>query len=220
MLSTRTFAGRSRLFPAHVLSTASRSRPTITSSIHEYSSPKFHTSTPKMDQNNLDSDTISNITRKENQITGQPNPVKGGPTAQAQKHVNESLSDSKVVSDITKGEENITHHGGPVPGGPAAFVISQATQAAKAAQQPSNQTHTGTLDSETISRITHAESELTGKVEPVKGGPTAQAQKHVGEPIGRNLHDITEAEKALTGGERVKGGPTAAAQSELSKARS
>lgn len=173
-----------------------------------------------MDQHKLNSETISTITHKENEITGQSNPVKGGPTAQAQKHANESLSDSKVVSDITKGEENITHHGGPVPGGPAAFVISQATQAAKAAQNPAKQNHTGTLDSETISRVTHAESELTGQAEPLKGGPTAQAQKHAGEPIGRNLHDITEAEKTITGGERVKGGPTAAAQSELSKSQS
>jgi hypothetical protein len=55
----------------------------------------------------------------------------------------------------------------------------------------------------------------------VKGGPTAQAQKHVGENINSdNLHDITEGEKKITGGERVKGGPTATAQSELGKSRS
>lgn len=181
-----------------------------------------------MDQHNLNSETISNITQKENQLTGQTDPVKGGPTAQAQKHAKESLTNNpKAVSDITKGEESITHQGGPVPGGPAAFIISQATQAAKEAQQPDNQqqqqqqqTHTGTLDSDTISRITHAENQLTGETQPVKGGPIAQAQKHAGEPIAPNLHDITEAEKAITGGERVKGGPTSAAQSELSKSRS
>lgn len=183
-----------------------------------------------MDQHNLDSNTISQVTQRESQLTGQPDPVKGGPTAQAQKHANESLANPKIASDITKGEDSITHHGGPVPGGPAAFIISQTTQAAQDAQQqqPGQQQQqqqqasapTGTLDSNTISRITHAESELTGQAEPLKGGPTAQAQKHVGEPIGPNLHDITEAEKGITGGERVKGGPTSAAQSELSKSRS
>lgn len=175
-------------------------------------------------QHKLNAETISEITHKESQLTGQAEPIKGGPTAQAQKHANESLSQAKVVSNITKGEDNITHQGGPVAGGPTAFVISQATQAAKnaAGQQPQQHSdeHSGTLDSETISRITHAESQLTGQDGPVKGGPTAQAQKHAGEPIGRNLHDITEAEKTITGGERVKGGPTAAAQSELSRARS
>lgn len=72
-----------------------------------------------------------------------------------------------------------------------------------------------------ISAITEAEKGLTGDDRPVKGGPTAQAQKHVGEDINsENLHDITEGEKKITGGERVKGGPTAQAQSELGKSRS
>lgn len=53
----------------------------------------------------------------------------------------------------------------------------------------------------------------------MKGGPTAQAQKHAGEPINAStLHDITEGEKAVAG-DRVKGGPTATAQSELAKSR-
>jgi hypothetical protein len=77
------------------------------------------------------------------------------------------------------------------------------------------------LDSNTISAITDAEKRLTGSEEPVKGGPTAQAQKHANEPINpQNLHDITEGEKKITGGQRVKGGPTATAQSELSRSRS
>lgn len=56
---------------------------------------------------------------------------------------------------------------------------------------------------------------------PVEGGPTAQAQRHAGEPIGSgNLHDITEGEKKITGETgAIKGGPTAAAQSELGKSR-
>lgn len=54
---------------------------------------------------------------------------------------------------------------------------------------------------------------------PVKGGPTAQAQKHAGETISsQTLHDITEGEKKIAG-DRVKGGPTATAQSELAKSR-
>ena len=74
------------------------------------------------------------------------------------------------------------------------------------------------LDSETISKITEKEKELTGEDAPVSGGPTAQAQSHAGETINsRTLHDITEGEKAVTGGERVKGGPTSTAQSILSK---
>lgn len=83
------------------------------------------------------------------------------------------------------------------------------------------QSHTGKLDSETIARITKAERDLTGQPTPVQGGPTAQAQRHAGEPIGSaNLHDITEGEKRVSGRDHaVKGGPTSTAQSELSKAR-
>lgn len=81
------------------------------------------------------------------------------------------------------------------------------------------QTHTGKLDGQTISEINAAEKELTGQSAPVKGGPTAQAQKHANEPINAStLHDITEGEKAVAG-DRVKGGPTATAQSELAKSR-
>lgn len=83
-----------------------------------------------------------------------------------------------------------------------------------------NDTHTGTLDSSTISKITDAEKKITGQDEPIKGGPTAQAQSRSGEPItSEALHDITEGEKKVTGGERVKGGPTSTAQSELAQSR-
>ena len=81
--------------------------------------------------------------------------------------------------------------------------------------------HSGKLDSATISAINEAEAELTGNKQPMAGGPTSQAQSHAGEEINsQNLHDITEGEKKVTGGERVAGGPTATAQSELSKSRS
>lgn len=78
-----------------------------------------------MAQKNLDSQTISEITHKENELTGQPEPIQGGPTAEAQKHANQKLS-AQRVSDIAKGEEAITGQGGPVVGGPAAFAQSEA----------------------------------------------------------------------------------------------
>ncbi|KUI64545.1 hypothetical protein VM1G_00611 [Cytospora mali] len=175
-----------------------------------------------MASHTLNSETISNITQKENQLTGQPEPVKGGPTAEAQKHANEKL-DGRVISDIAKGEENVTHSGAPVAGGPAAMAQSEAAQAAnetRGASKTGQEVHTGTLDGKTISDITHAEMKVTGQSGPVKGGPTAQAQKHVGEPINsQTLHDITEAEKMVTGGERVASGPTSTVQSELAKSR-
>lgn len=77
----------------------------------------------------VESETISDITQKEKELTGQADPVKGGPTAQAQRHVHDNISDSSVVSDIAKGEEAITHNGAPVAGGPAAVAQSQAAQA-------------------------------------------------------------------------------------------
>ena len=73
-------------------------------------------------------------------------------------------------------------------------------------------------DSQTISRITQKEKELTGSNQPLKGGPTVQAQKHAGQTLtGDVISDITKGEKKLTGGERVKGGPTSAAQSVATK---
>lgn len=82
-----------------------------------------------MAQRTVDSHIISEITHKESHLTHQPNPIKGGPTAQAQKHAGDTLSDGHIISDIAKAEEGITHHGGPVPGGPAAFVQSEIAHA-------------------------------------------------------------------------------------------
>ncbi|KAK7741989.1 hypothetical protein SLS53_004572 [Cytospora paraplurivora] len=167
----------------------------------------------------LDSELISEIARKENELTGNASPVKGGPTAQAQKHANEDL-DGKVVSDIAKGEEKVTHKVAPVAGGPTALAQSKATREATTSGSGQEEIHTGKLDSKTISEITRAETKITGQPEPVKGGPTAQAQKHANEPINSKvLHDITEGEKKVTGGKRVAGGPTSTAQSELAKSR-
>jgi hypothetical protein len=75
----------------------------------------------------LDSSTVSKMTQKEKEITGQDESVQGGPTAQAQKHAGEQIT-SSVMSDITKGEKKITGHDGNVPGGPAAAAQSLATK--------------------------------------------------------------------------------------------
>lgn len=77
----------------------------------------------------VDSQFIHDVTEKENELTGQPEPVKGGPTAQAQKHTGQKL-DGDAVSGITKGETKITQQGGPVAGGPAALAESEAAKGA------------------------------------------------------------------------------------------
>ncbi|KAG9377328.1 Tymo-45kd-70kd domain containing protein [Pyrenophora tritici-repentis] len=68
------------------------------------------------------------------------------------------------------------------------------------------------VDPAFISQITAAEKLITGTDEPVKGGPTAKAQQHVGQILtSQVVHDITEGEKLITGtDEPFKGGPTAA----------
>lgn len=169
---------------------------------------------------------MSKMTEEEKKITGQDNPVKGGPTAQAQKHANQPLT-SEVIHDITKGEEKITGDPNPTQSGPTSTAQSILTKSSGNAQTTSNtsgnqqENHSGVLDSSTISKITEAEKKITGDDQPARGGPTARAQQHSGEPItSEALHDITEGEKKVTGGERVKGGPTSTAQSELAKSRS
>ena len=66
---------------------------------------------------------MSKMTEEEKKITGQDRPVKGGPTAQTQKHANEPLT-SEVVHDITKGEEKITGDPNPRQGGPISTAQS------------------------------------------------------------------------------------------------
>ncbi|KAI0197547.1 hypothetical protein F4808DRAFT_463586 [Astrocystis sublimbata] len=181
--------------------------------------PIYQTSQRGMASQKINSGVLSDITAREKDITGEVGAVKGGPTAQAQKHANERIS-PEAVSDITEGERRVTGEDGPVAGGPAAMAQSIVTDAAQSSQNSNNHTPSGVLDSETISHITAAEKEITGSSEPAKGGPTAMAQKHTGEPItSESLHDITEGEKKITGGKRVKGGPTSTAQSELGKSR-
>ena len=83
----------------------------------------------------LNSNTISKITEKEKELTGQDNPVKGGPTAQAQKHAGEQLS-SDQISDITKGEKKITGMDRPVQGGPTSQAQSMADQVRSSCSNP------------------------------------------------------------------------------------
>jgi hypothetical protein len=75
----------------------------------------------------VDSDLMSKMTREEKKITGQDNPIKGGPTAQAQKHANQPLT-SDVIHDITKGEEKITGDPNPKPSGPTSTAQSILTK--------------------------------------------------------------------------------------------
>jgi hypothetical protein len=74
-----------------------------------------------------------------------------------------------------------------------------------------------TIDSNLLSQITAAEKTLTNKDGPIPNGPTARAQKHVGQQLtSQVIREITDAEKEITGSERpTKGGPTAIAQSIL-----
>lgn len=183
---------------------------------------------------NLNSENISKITDAEKKITGQDNPVKGGPTSASQAHAGEPIN-SDTLHDITEGEKRITGKDGPIKGGPTAKIQAQLsgvctlssgtdvlTYGSQGSQAPTsnNEVHTGKLDSSTISKITEAEKQITGQDDPVKGGPTAQATSHAGESINSNtLHDITEGEKKITGGERVKSGPTSTTQAELAKSR-
>ncbi|USP78302.1 hypothetical protein yc1106_05576 [Curvularia clavata] len=166
----------------------------------------------------VDSDFISQITAAEKKITGSDQPVKNGPTAKAQAHVGQDLT-AQIIHDITLGEKTITGSDEPFKGGPTAFAqsaLTNNTTNSSASDRPS-----GTLDSNTLHKITEAEKKITGQSRPVKDGPAAHAQSHAKEPItSQALHDITVGEKKITGGERVKGGPTATAQSELSRSRS
>ncbi|KAI1360312.1 hypothetical protein F5Y08DRAFT_343819 [Xylaria arbuscula] len=125
----------------------------------------------------LNSSVISDITAKEKEITGKDGPVKGGPTAQAQKHANQRIT-PQAVSDITEGEKRVTGEDSPITGGPAAMAQSIGTSASQRGQN--NSTPSGTLASATISHITSAEKGITGSDEPAKGGPTATAQSELG----------------------------------------
>ncbi|CAI6333817.1 unnamed protein product [Periconia digitata] len=200
---------------------ATRIAASIRSTAFTQSRRSFSITSRIMAAQTVDSDFISKITAAEKLITNKDDPVQGGPTAQAQSHAGQQLT-SQVIHDITMGERKISGSEKPIQGGPTSIAQSILTQISKSANSASQgSSASGVLDSSTISKITEKEKELTGQDGPVPGGPTAKAQQHAGENISsQSLHDITEGEKKVTGGERVKGGPTAAAQSELGKSRS
>lgn len=125
--------------------------------------------------------------------------------------------DSSFLSQITAAEKTLTNKEGPITNGPTARA----------------QKHVGQqLTSQIISEITDAENAITGSAQPTKGGPTSVAQglltseggagrantsstsaQHTGKLDSSTLHNITEAEKDITGQNRpVEGGPTAKAQ--------
>jgi hypothetical protein len=184
---------------------------------------------PNKNQNQtVDAPLLSSITAAEKPLTSKSGPVPGGPTARAQSHANTPLT-ADVVRDVSAGERAVTGSETNVRGGPAAVAQAAFTKAQEGEGQgvgrkkgkgEQGQEHNGVLDSETMATITEREREITGSETPVRGGPTAAAQKHAGEKIGSGvLSEITKGEKKVTGGERVKGGPTSAAQSELAKSR-
>jgi len=200
----------------------SRSARTITQFPSKNLNVRAFTTSPPMSAI-VDSHFVSQITAAEKKITNSDEPAKGGPTAAAQSHTGQELT-SQVVHDITMGERKITGNDGPIQGGPtsvAQSILSGGSRTITSNATSGSEQHSGRLDSDTIQTITEKEKQLTGQDGPVKNGPTARAQQHANEPItSEALHDITEGEKKITGGERVKGGPTSAAQSELGKSRS
>ena len=74
-----------------------------------------------------------------------------------------------------------------------------------------------TIDSNLLSQITAAEKTLTNKEGPITDGPTARAQKHVGQQLtSQIISEITDAENTITGSvQPTKSGPTSIAQSAL-----
>ena len=172
----------------------------------------------------VDSTLIARLQAAEQALTQQTTPVADGPTALAQSHLAQPLT-SALLHDITQAERALTGATGPVASGPASVAMSWAQRQAQgrnpaleteAAAQPS-----GVLDAATISRVTAAEKPLTGHDGPVPGGPTAQAQRHAGEPLqGEAVADISQGERKITGLDApVQGGPAATVQSDATKAR-
>ncbi|KAF2009275.1 hypothetical protein BU24DRAFT_474193 [Aaosphaeria arxii CBS 175.79] len=140
----------------------------------------------------VDSHFISQITAAEKLITKQDEPLKSGPTARAQSHAGGEVT-SQVVHDITMGERTVTGLDSPAQGGSTSIaqqILAQAVGATAGGTQSASRS--GVLDSEAVSKITEKEKDIIGSSNPVKNGPTAKAERYVGEPINsRVLHDIT-----------------------------
>lgn len=124
---TQTTSGRTSTHLSNPHTLLKTPLDTQKSSFH--ASRSFASRSSTMANRTVESQDISEITNREKTLTGQDDPVKGGPTAQAQRHVHDRISSGSVISDIAKGEEAITHNGAPVAGGPAAAAQSQAAQA-------------------------------------------------------------------------------------------
>lgn len=135
----------------------------------------------------IDSNILSQITAAEKTLTNKDGPIPNGPTARAQKHVGQQLT-PQVIREITDAEKEITGSERPTKGGPTAVAQSILTSDGGASTTNSN-TNTSTNTS------SNASAQHTGKLDS------------------STLHEITEAEKDITGQQRpVPGGPTARAQ--------
>lgn len=114
-----------RTIIARALRLSSINRP-IASQQFQCQCPSYYAKRMASSNSTLQSDTISEVTAREKELTGLDQPRKGGPTAQAQKHAGEPLS-GDAISAIHRGEKNVTFEDAPVPGGPTAFAQSAAS---------------------------------------------------------------------------------------------
>ena len=135
----------------------------------------------------IDSDLLSQITAAEKTLTNKDGPITDGPTARVQKHVGQQLT-SQIIHEITEAEKAITGSSGPTKGGPTAvaqgILTNEGGAGAKATTSASSSNSTSNA-----------------------------SQQHTGKLDSSTIHEITEAEKNITGQEQpVQGGPTAKAQ--------
>lgn len=142
----------------------------------------------------IDSNILSQITAAEKTLTNQDGPITNGPTARAQKHVGQQLT-AQVIREITDAEKEITGSERPTKGGPTAVAQSLLTSEGSA----------GNSNGAPITSNSNPNQSSSN-------GPSGSEQ-HTGKLDSSTLHEITEAEKSITGQQRpVKGGPTAKAQ--------
>ena len=135
----------------------------------------------------VDANFISQITAAEKQLTGSDEPVKNGPTAKAQSHVGQELT-AQVIHDITEGEKTITGSDEPFKGGPTAFAQSALVN--------SNRNNNSSSNNNNATTTNRSSARPSGTLDST------------------TLHNITQAEKQITGQSRpVADGPTAQAQS-------
>jgi len=137
----------------------------------------------------IDSNVLSQITAGEKLLTKQDGPIQNGPTARAQSHVGQQLT-AEIIHEITEAEKAITGSSEPVANGPTAIAQSILSNAGKASNNSIDATPNTTSQK-----------------------PVSQQGQHDGTLNSATLHDITEAEKKITGQDSaVAGGPTARAQ--------